>query len=127
MIKKEDAKISSQSFFELLTKPKDLWEVLKLKTFHVTNTVLPFWVKGFVRVVDYGERGEAWWKRNLKAQITGIGEGDIKQACDREFLPVVFLSYQNATKGISLIYNGVRNAFGLMSSNSGGRLGFFGS
>lgn len=92
-------KIKSETLRELLTNPTELLEAVKLKTFHVTNTILPLWVKGFVNVVDYGSNEEPFWKRNLKATVSGINEGDIKQATDREFLPVVMLCFQNASKG----------------------------
>ena len=96
--------ITSKSFLELLTNWKDLVKVIKLKTFHATNSILPLWIKGFVNVVDYGKKGEEFWLRNLKATETGIREGDVKQACDREFMPVVGFAFQSMGKGLAAIY-----------------------
>ncbi|MBI3308288.1 MAG: hypothetical protein HYZ79_02845 [Candidatus Melainabacteria bacterium] len=100
--KKLPIDVKSHSLLELITKPKDLWEVLKLRFFHVTNTWLPLWVRGFIKVVDYGKPGEAYWRRNIRAQELGIREGDIKQACDREYLPVAAYAFQSLGKGLAL-------------------------
>lgn len=101
------------SLFGLLTNPQALVEVLKLRTFHITNSILPLFVKGFINVVDFGRKDEEFWYRNFKAQETGIREGDYIQATDREACPVFMLNYQNAGKGLAKLYNGVRTAFNL--------------
>lgn len=97
--------IKSKNLLELFTNWQDLKKVIQLKTFHVTNSILPLWVRGFVDVVDYGKTDEPFWLRNLKAQETGIREGDVKQACDREFMPVVAYSFQTMGKGLATIWN----------------------
>lgn len=101
------------TFWGLLTNPKALYEVAKLRSFHVVNSVLPLFVKGFVNVVDFGRRDEEFWYRNFKAQETGIREGDYAQATDREACPVFMLNYQNAGKGLAKLYNGVQRIFSL--------------
>ncbi len=101
----QEQKIKSRDFLELLTNPRDWLEVLKLKTFHATNTYLPLWVRGFVDVVDFGEKGEPMWLRNLKATESGIREGDVQQACSREFMPVVAYAFQSMGKGLATIYH----------------------
>jgi hypothetical protein len=103
--------IQSKSLIELLTNPKELWEVAKLRTFHVTHPWLPLWIKGFVNVVDYGRPGEPFWLRNIKAQESGIREGDVQQACNREFMPVVSYAFQSMGKGLALLYRLKRLAF----------------
>lgn len=95
----------SKSWLELLTNPKDLLETLKFRFFHATNTWLPLWIQGFVKVIDYGKEGDPYWKRNIRAQELGIREGDIKQACDREYLPVASFAFQSLGKGLALLYN----------------------
>lgn len=91
--------------WSLLTNPKALFEVAKLRTFHATNSFLPLWVKGFTNVVDYGRRDEDWWYRNFKAQETGIREGDVAQACNREFMTVVAFAFQSMGKGLVTMTN----------------------
>lgn len=101
--KKPDVK--AKSLLELLTNWKELVKVLQLKVFHVTNSILPLWIKGFVNVVDYGKENEPFWLRNLKSTETGIREGDVKQACDREFMPVVAYAFQSMGKGLATIWH----------------------
>lgn len=103
--------IKSKSLIELLLNPKELLEVARLRTFHVTNTWLPLWIKGFVNVVDYGKPGEPFWLRNIKAQESGIREGDVQQACNREFMPVVAYAFQSMGKGLALLYRLKRLVF----------------
>ena len=109
---KKQNKVQAKSFLQLLTSWKDLKEVLCLKTFHITNSILPLWIRGFVNVVDYGKENEPFWLRNLKATETGIREGDVKQACDREFMPVVGFAFQSMGKGLALMHNFVRFLIG---------------
>lgn len=123
--KHNPVKIKSETFIDLLKNPKDLIEVLKFKVFKAPNAILPLWIKGFVNVVDYGKNDEAWWKRNLKATLTGIQEGDIKQATDREFMPVVALAYQNAGKGFAMIHRLFSSLFGGVLPSSSNRSSFF--
>ena len=101
----QESKVQSKSFLELLKTPSDWLEILKLRTFHVTNSILPLWVRGFVDVVDFGENGEPDWLRNLKATESGIREGDVQQACNREFMPVVAFAFQSMGKGLAIVWN----------------------
>lgn len=99
-----------KSFWALFTKPRALWEILRARTFHVTNSILPFFIRGFVNVVDFGRPGEKFWYRNFKAQETGIREGNYMQATDREFMPVVWHAFQNAGKGMAVLH-GLKRLF----------------
>ncbi len=102
-----------KTFIGLLTNPKALLEVLKLRTFHLSNSVLPLFIRGFINVVDFGKRDEEFWYRNFKAQETGIREGDYMQATDREACPVFLLNFQNAGKGAAKLYKGFRSMLGM--------------
>ena len=101
------------TFLGLLSNPKALLEVAKLRTFHVTNSILPMFVKGFVNVVDFGKKDDPFWLRNHLAQKTGIAEGDLRQATDREACPVFWLNFQNAGKGAAKFYNAIGSLFGM--------------
>lgn len=104
--KKAQSKVKPKSSLgELLTNWGELKKVLKLKIFHASNTVLPLWIRGFVNVVDYGKENDPMWLRNLKATETGIREGDVKQACDREFMPVVGFAFQSMGKGLAMLHH----------------------
>ncbi len=103
-VNEEEKEVKSKSFLELLTNWTDLKKVLALKTFHGPNTFLPLWIRGFVNVVDFGRRNDPLWLRNLKATETGIREGDVQQACNREFMPVVGYAFQSMGKGMALIH-----------------------
>ena len=101
----KEPEIKSKSLFEALGNWGELKKILLLKTFHVTNTILPLWIRGFVNVADYGKPDDPFWLRNLKIQETGIREGDVKQACDREFMQVVGYAFQSMGKGLALLWN----------------------
>ena len=96
---KKEAKIKSKNLFELFTKPKELWEILKLKTFHLTNTFLMFWVNGFVNSPDFGEKNDAKWESDLNTRLYAIKELDIQQACNRELMPVANYGFQSMIDG----------------------------
>ena len=93
-------KIESKSLIELIfKKPHELWDILKLKTFHLTNTFLMFWVNGFVNSTDFGEKNDEGWESSLNTRLYAIKELDIKQACDRELMPVVSYGLQSMIEG----------------------------
>ncbi len=100
----EEKEVKSKSFLELLTNWTELKKVLALKTFHGPNTFLPLWIRGFVNVVDFGRKTDPLWLRNLKATETGIREGDVQQACNREFMPVVGYAFQTMGRGLALLH-----------------------
>lgn len=111
IIPEQDQKIKSKSWKELFTNPGDIKELIKGKMFHITNSILPLWVKGFVNALDMGEKDEPFWLRNLKATVTGINELDIVQACNRELMPVVAYAFQTAGKGMAILHGLKRLVF----------------
>ena len=92
-------KISSTNLLELLTKPKELFEVLKMKTFHLTNTFLMLWMNGFVNSADFGDKGDASWETDLWTRMFAIRELDTQQACNRELMPVACYGWQSMIDG----------------------------
>lgn len=98
-------KIKSKSLLDLLHNPKDLMQILSARTFHIANTILPLFVRGFVNIVDFGRKGEPFWYRNWKAQETGIRIGDIEEACKKEYMPVVSHAFASVGKSLAIMYN----------------------
>ena len=98
-VAKKESKIKSKNLLELFTKPQELWEILKLKTFHLTNTFLMFWVNGFVNSPDFGEKNDEKWESDLNTRLYAIKELDIQQACNRELMPVASYGLQSMIDG----------------------------
>ena len=96
---KKEQKIKSENLFQLLTNPKELWEMLKLKTFHLTNSFLMFWVNGFVNSSDFGDKTDKDWETDLNVRMFAIRELDTQQACNRELMPVVNFGFQSMIDG----------------------------
>ena len=108
-IPEEQQNIKSKNLVELLTHPSELLEILKLKTFHLTNTFLMLWVNGFVNSSDFGDPQDEFWERDLNVKLFAIRELDTQQACNREFMPVVMYGWQSMSKGL-LLMRGMKRA-----------------
>ena len=101
--------IKAKSFLEMIAHPVKYWndikEVFKLRTFISRYVTLPFWILGFIKLVDFGKAGEPYWLRNFKAQESAIRIGDIDVACNSELMPVLIHALESAPKGLATVWN----------------------
>lgn len=95
----------SQSFWDLFLHPKELFEVLRLRTFHKFFTFLAMSTLNFVKVVDYGKEGESFRQKNLIATYTGINIGDNEVACNQELTPVLSHSVKEVGNAVNWLHD----------------------
>ena len=102
----------SKSFWDLFLHPKELFEVLRLRTFHKFFTFLAMNMLTFVKVVDYGKKGESFRQKNAVATYTGIEIGDNEVACNLELTPVLANAVKEAGSAINWIHDILTLNFG---------------
>jgi len=95
----------SKSFWDLFRHPKELFEVLRLRTFHKFFTFLAMSTLNFVKVVDYGKEGESFRQRNLIATYTGIEIGDNEVACNQELTAVLAHTVKEAGSAVNWLHD----------------------
>jgi hypothetical protein len=95
----------SKSFCDLFRHPKELFEVLRLRTFHKFFTFLAMSTLNFVKVVDYGKEGESFRQKNLIATYTGINIGDNEVACNQELTAVFSHAVKEAGSAVNWLHD----------------------